>query len=272
MIASLTAAQAKVPTPAARPLATEQPAPTPAPPPNVDTLDFSKLDSPVKAALLPVNEPAVQLATVAGVIFAIMAGAQQGGGAAPLISIDLASKSGEKLMNVSYQIDMKNPEAPFTGSGTVDGQEYNDGLALSPDQKSAGLVGNVGANKTSLMFGLDQASQSLTLSGKLGDVDESIKFSPIMDAKQNPQGLHLEGNIGGEAYSADYTLDGGAEGVMSGDSAKMSVRGKLGNDDINKDYVLTAKQNPTGITLSINGTGTTAGVSQQVSVDMNLVG
>lgn len=261
---------------------TEQPpAPDPNPPlppvpdppePGPDVLDFSKLDTPVKAALLPANEPAVQVALVAGVLFAVMAGGMSG--AVPLITLDLASKSADKAMNVSYNFDLKDQESPLTASGSVADQDYSDKLAVDEGSQSASLVGNVGDNQTKLTLSADQNTGSLTVSGQMGDVAQSLTYTAIKGPKGNDdiRGLHTEGNIGGQAYTADLLFAEGAKKAAQGEEAKMTFRGKLGDADISKDYTLKAQQIPTGLNLIINGSGTTAGVPQDVSVNMNLVG
>jgi hypothetical protein len=238
-----------------------------------DSLDFAKIDSPLEAALLPATEPALQVSLAAGVMFAVMAGAF--GGAIPLVSIDFASKSADKLMNVRYDLDLKNESNPLTVSGDVDGQALTETFTLNEQTESAAFNGSIGNNPTSLTLALDQASEALRVSGKLGDIDADLKYTAIKgpNGDDDIQGLHTEGTLGGLAYSADTLFEGGAQALANGaEQGKMTVRGTLGQDAISKDYTVTAQQLPSGAEITFTGTGTTAGVQQEVSATLTIVG
>lgn len=258
------------------PARAEQPAPPapPAPAPQPDTLDFSKIDCPVKAALLPINEPALQLGLAAGVMFAVLAGAH--GGAIPLITLELASKSADKLTNVTYSLDLKDQQNPLSVSGDVDGQAVSDSFSLDEKSQTAKFSGAIGASKTELSLGLDEDTQALKVSGKLGDVDVNLSYSAIMDpnGKDGLRGLHTEGTLGGQAYSVDTRFDTQklTRGGSKDEPAKMTVRGKLGDADISKDYTISTNQMPSGAEIDVAGSGTTAGVPQEVNMKLTLVG
>ncbi|MBM3464779.1 MAG: hypothetical protein FJX76_21990 [Armatimonadetes bacterium] len=256
------------------PVRTEQPVPAvcPQPPqPPTDALDFSKIDSPLKAALLPVNEPALQIGLVAGIMFAVMSAP---GGAVPLVTVDMASKSADKLMNASYSLDLKDESNPLTVTGDVAGQPLSDSFTLDEATQSANFTGQIGNNPTSLTLGLELATESLLISGKLGDVEQNVRYSTIKgpNGDDNLRGIHAEGTIGGQEYKADTLFDAQALASGAQEEAQMTVRGSLGGLEISKDYTVTATQMPSGAEIAFKGTGSTAGVAQEVDVKLTLVG
>jgi hypothetical protein len=256
---------AAMPRPAAAPPAATSPPSQPA-----DTLDLSKIDCPTKAALLPALEPAVQLGVVAGIMFAVMSGAQSG--AVPLVSVDVGSKSADKLMTLHYDLDMKNGQCPLSGAGTIGGQDATASLSIGADNQGAILKDTIGGSSSELAIGVDQQGVRLTAQGRLGDVAVDLSFAPIQGSggKDDFKGFHVEGQLGGQAYVMDNQFD--PNRAMDGQQAHMTSRGKLGDQEIAKDYTITASQSKSGMEVDIAGSGTTAGIAQEVQVRMALVG
>lgn len=270
MISSQYALRPSVPNSVPRARSASAPTP-PAPKAPADTLDFKSVDTPVKAALLPTLEPSVQLGLAAGVLFTAMFSSQSPG-AVPLVNIDVAMKNADKLVSASYAMDFKNNETPIAVSGSVDGQQSATKVDIDPKNMRATLNESFGNVHSTLTLGADASGQALKASGKMGDVDVDLSFSPISGADKNDiKGFHAEGRLGKQPYSLDTSLD--VASVMKGSTAptEMTARGKLGDQAIAKDYVMTMQQNGAGIVLHLQGSGTTAGVPQNVDARIEII-
>jgi hypothetical protein len=253
----------------------------PAPPPNIpdppsDSVNFDTLDSPPAAANLPILEPAVQAAIVLAALSAAMS-------SHPSIAyVDANILTGTNALpapagttpnqaTVTYIIDPTNQNTPLREGGIV-GSRF-DSNALSMDPK-AGTAQFTGPNSpVNLTFSSSQSSTPcVNMDGSLGAVDAHIAFSALpqttLDGAQQI-GFHAEGTLGGQAYVSDTIIN--SDGSPN---ATMTVRGKLGDKVISKDYTMSADTDPNGgaQTLHAIGKGVNAGVPEQVDVRLRMAG
>lgn len=266
-ISSAVPTQARVPVRSAAPRA-DQPAPTPAPPP--DTLDLSKIDTPAKAALLPTLEPAVQLGVFTGLVMSLAGSAT---GAAMPVVMHVATKAADKSLNVTYTLDA-SAQSPLNASGDYAGLSTATTLTVDPMNLNATLNEALGSpdHVSKLTVGYDSKKNALTATGKLGDVDVDLTVGAVGEKLQNITGYHVAGTIGGQAYclNSSFEVAPNAKGDDVNLPAKICARGKLGDQDISKDYTLSANTDPSNPVVHISGSGTTAGIAQQVQVDISL--
>lgn len=273
-LVSIHSASAAAPQPAICP---KPPAGEPAPAPPTESVDLSNIDTAAKAATLPIMDAAVQLGVAAGITAAIMAG--MGGGSAPLISLDIASKTAGQESNINISMDAKNEESPITSSGSFAGQPVSGGIVIDEQAEKISWVGKIGENAEELHFaGLDENEQSLKLNVKFGSVEGDLKFSPIVgDAGPDDyKGYRLAGTLGGQEYQVDTILNIPEE-LKNGQppedgkiSTTMTSTGHVGGQEIKRDYTLDAVMTSSGIIVDVNGTGTTAGIPQELKATLTV--
>jgi hypothetical protein len=202
----------QIQTPALR---TSQPAPAPGPdplPPG-ETIDLSSLDTPYKAAQLPILEPSFQLALAGGLAASIFAA--MNGGPAPTVTAGMLAMLGpECLLETEYKIDI-NQATPITGSGNVHCKQHMDPISgsLTLGSESARWNGTIGGNAETLTFSLDDGqTPSLNMSGWMGTVPVALNFSLIGDQNQlgrGPEaweGYRVSGMVGGLPYETENRL------------------------------------------------------------------
>ncbi|MBI3928052.1 MAG: hypothetical protein HY319_21090 [Armatimonadetes bacterium] len=245
----------------------------PAPP--SDSVDFSKIDTPAKAAALPALDPAVQLGLAAGVAAMIMSA--MGGGGMPLVTLDVLSKTGGIESSANYTLDGKNEANPVSVSGDFAGQALSGGLVINEQEEKIGWVGQIGSSPEEIQFaGMDEEKQTVNLSCKFGDIQGNLSFSPL-PAQEGPveyAGYKIEGDLGGTPYSTETTwkLPDMQEPPQDGRlEASFSTVGKLGDADIRKDYQLVAQMTGSGVVVDVNGSGNVAGIPQEVQATLTLI-
>jgi hypothetical protein len=268
---SIHALRAEAPAPAPPPA----PAPAPLPPEPADSVNFDTIDTPVKAALLPVLDP--------GVLSAIVIGAVIGGGSAAgvlvtadiLTGTDAVRPDGATIANgvrSSFQINTKDTATPITEGGLL-GDRFDAG-SLTVDQATKTATWRQ-AGDIELVFTPDAAANGkVKVDGHLGTVEAHLAIAQIEESLPgNSLGIRAEGTLGGEAYNVDTTLtiaSMGRNGEGASASASMSARGKLGSDDIAKDYTLSAEQNGQGASMTVHGTGKVGAVPIQIDVEAHI--
>lgn len=256
------------PAAATRPTA-PQAAPAQAAP--TESVDLSMIDTPAKAAALPILDASVQLGLAAGIAAAVMAG--MGGGSAPLISLDIATKTAGQESSMQIVIDPKNETDPVTSTGTFAGQPVSGGLKMDPANEQVSWIGKIGNNAEELHFaGLDQDAQSLKLNVKLGSIEGTVNFSPLKgDAGPDDyQGYRIQGELGGQPYQVDTIIDipeslkrkePPADGRVE---TTMTSKGFLGSETIQKDYQIVGQMTSGGVVVEVTGAGTAAGIPQEI--------
>lgn len=254
--------------------ATPQPPASPAPP--ADQADISRIDTAAKAAALPIMDPAVQLGLAAGVA-AIIYSAMAGGGV-PLITLDVLDKAGSKHVHANYTLDAKDQQSPIKVSGDLSGEPVSGGLKVDEEAEKVSWQGQLGQNAEELHFAADPENEALRVECKFGEVEGSLEFTPIRGQRGDDdfKGYRVEGTLGGQPYFVDTTFElpedlqrKAAEGERL--EAKMHASGKLGDLDISKDYTIVGQQTGSGLTIEVNGSGTTAGIPQEVSVNLAII-
>ncbi len=257
----------------------EQPAPPapPAPQPPPDQVDFSVIDTPAKAAACPSLDPAVQLGLGAGIAAVIMAG--MGGGAVPLITLDVQTKTAGQEGNLSFALDMQNQESPVSVSGDFAGQAVSGGLVVNQETQEIGWNGTIGGNEEKISFlGMNQQAMTAQVGVQLGSVAGQLELSPLMDESgQQPTGYHVTGDLGGEAYDVTTTWKlpegfgkDGQEPPQKLEATVSSV-GTLGGQEIRKEYKVEAQMTGGGLMVNVNGGGMVAGIAQEVNGTLAIV-
>ena len=240
-----------------------------------DTLDFSKINTPEKAALLPAYEPALQLGLaggIAGAFFeALISGFGGGGQAVAPVIVNLMTRTAGKTMQTTYTINLSDRANPVSGKGSVDTYAFTDATTQSgANDKQASSQGSIGPNATLAQFEYDDKGHALHVHRQDGDIKSDLDITLIhsTDGKGAIQGVHEQGNIGGQAYTMDISSKDVPANLKDATSCHISAVGKLGNADIVKDYNVTAptpySSGNKQIVVNIHGTGTVAGIPQEI--------
>lgn len=236
----------------------------PAPPTPPDVIDFGHIDKPEVAAVLPVLEPAVQVAVAAGVILASVAGSQ--GGAVPHFVVRFFNQVNGQEMHGLVHGDLSKPQHPLSGGGVYNGYFVASDLKVDAQKQSAAFHELIGGNENPVDLALNADGQKLHVNGKMGTVDVDLHFSSATPSKKDGSAsIHAEGKLGGQDYVLDTTIESDASG-----KSKMVSRGKLGEAAISKDYEIVSKQDGGNVRMSIKGSGTIAGRPESVQVDLGV--
>ena len=259
---------------------TAAPAPQPAAAAEpTDTLDFSRIDTPEKAALLPAYEPALQLGLGGGIAGAFLeaafAGFGGGGQAVAPVIVNVMTHAAGHTMQATYTINLSDKKIPVTGTGSVGTYAFTDAIAQPPDNATqTSSRGSIGPNATLAQFGYDEKDKALHVHRQDGDVKSDLAFTliPPPEGKLGFQGVHEEGNIGGQAYIMDIRSSDLPTDLKDANTCHVSAIGKLGNANIIKNYtVSTPTPYSSGnkhIIVNIHGTGTVAGIPQEIDADV----
>jgi hypothetical protein len=228
------------PQPAPAPAPEPQPEPAPAPAPTAD-IDFSNVDTPQKAALLPSLNGAAFLLT----LNAISNAAQFGAGLTSSLQMTLGQATNADL---SYSLNADPNAFGLNGSGTIGGNAFSENWAFN-DQ---GLLisGSVGNAQEALT--VSQQDDGLHLDGTIG----SVEVHEIVNNSADGNGVVFGGTIGDQALNQTLTV-----GQDESGNSTIQARGTLGDAEINYDE--TVGQNDTG--LSVTGQGSVAGNALQIN-------
>lgn len=263
--------------------APSNPAPPAQPAPPSETVDLSNIDCPIKAAQLPILEPSFQLGLAGAIAFAIMSG-MSGGGGVPLVTIDTNNQfgNGNDITN-SYTFDLKDQANPLSVNGFANSAPISGGVVIDQASQSLQYAGTVGNSPENLTFSLDESNPSapgLNIKGQFGSIDANVTLSLLgnIESMQSPedfQGWQVNGTIGGQAYHVEnrLSINQNAEPGQDGSIAlgSFSSRGSLGENEISKDYTVTAQMTGSGITATATGSGVNAGVQSNVSTTVSLI-
>ncbi len=263
--------------------APSNPAPPAQPAPPAESVDLNNIDCPIKAAQLPILEPSFQLGLAGAIAFAVMSG-MSGGGAIPIVMIDTNNKfgAGNDITN-SYTFDLKDQANPVTANGFANSAPISGGVVLDEANQSVQWNGTVGNSAETLTFGLDQtdpANPGLSIKGQFGSIDANLTLSLLgniqsMSGPEDFQGWQVNGTVGGQAYHVEnrVTINAEAQPDESGSIAlgSFTSRGNLGENEISKDYNVTAQMTGSGITATATGTGLNAGENSNVSTTVTLI-
>jgi hypothetical protein len=245
---NLTSVAAFRPTMALRPaparIAKNDPTPAPAPAPTpapTNDIDFSNIDTPQKAALLPALNAAAFLLN----LNALSSAAQGGMALTSALTMTLGQNT---QLSVNYQ--MADPTAPaLAGTGTAGSAPFTETWALDPTQGLT-ISGNVGGSAEKLA--LTQADDGSThIDGTIGGF---AVHETVTAAADGSNGLVFDGTIGDQKLHQALNVNQPANG--SNGPTTISVNGTLGNDAITIDEQVTS-QSQTG--LSLSGKGSIAG-------------
>lgn len=252
--------------PAEQPVLTQEP--TPCPP--QDGVNFTQIDNAATAAQLPIFDPAVIGNVIAGAVICAM------GGGSMAAHVNATILTGSKpdqgagadvgQAHVTYLIDPSTPEHMVSEGGYIGGMFAAGNLTIVEDAKTARFAGS----HEDLTFSVDEENQKLHIDGTLGQVETHLTVGELAGTRSDESaGVHTEGTIGGEAYTADILLQATEqnEDEMKG---KMTVHGQLGSSEVCKEYDITVVNKNDTLTIDTVGGGNNGGVQQNVTVHTDL--
>jgi hypothetical protein len=264
----------------------ETPQPAVCPRPMSDSIDLSSIDTPQKAAQLPILDPGFQLGLAGGIAATIMAA--MGGGTAPVMELNYQSKSGANETNLNYAADVNAQQtgaSPLTVSGTHNGQPVSGGLVLDEAAQALTWTAQFGSSQEAYSFGPGGTQQvpELVLQGKLGNVDANLSFSVLGDV-QNPnpetiQGYKVSGTLGGEAYESTTLFQINPETFamqqppapgQNVNVGTVSTTGHLGQLPIDRQYSIDAQMTDSSIVATATGGGVNAGINSQSTTTLKV--
>lgn len=218
------------------------PAPTPAPGPTDPTpdIDFTNVDTPEKASLLPALNATSLLITVQA-----LSDAGQGGLA---LTSALQMTLGQSTQaNVNYQ--MSDPSTlSMSGTGTYGNAQFSENWAINPNDGSLSITGNVGNSQQALkMTGADDGTH---IDGTIGSMDVHEVITTQGDGDDAK--LVWDGTVGGKTIHQELSIKPDAN-----QNPVVHVEGKLGDAGISTDATATSSADQN--TLNLNGQGTIAG-------------
>lgn len=219
-------------------------------------LDFSRVDDPMEAALLPLMDPGLQWSLAAGLLHL----ANDGG--APLLSVFYSARANGVPMQMQYRVDIKGTQA-LVGRGQLSGQKVRESASLQDGRIR--LRGRVGGRNENLI--VSAADDKVQIDGHLGGVGTHLQMWHLPYLSDAVEGIHVQGTLGGQPYELDAVLFDCGEPSRSA----LHVRGKLGDAPIARDYDITTRLAAEGAQLVFHGQGNTGGIQQQIDITMTVV-
>jgi hypothetical protein len=236
---------------------TPAPTPTPAPPAAPD-IDFSKIDTPEKAALTPALNPAIIVAAAA--TFA----ASMGGNGAMATAVQLAMGSSTTgSLNYTVFADQATQSVGLKGAGMLGDQPFAETWTLNtqnqdPSQPILNITGTIGNNAENLAVSVDQQAQVIKIDGNVGDVDvhHNITF------RQGPNGdnptVIVGGTMGGVALYEELAA---VVDQSNPNQAGLNITGTLGDKNISNSLQAQVQNpnDPKSMAVNFNASGNIAG-------------
>lgn len=241
-----------------------------------DAVDFTTIDTPLKAAALPAMDPALQLGLAAGALAVMLGGL--GGGSVPLVTLEVMHRTNGVESRASYEMSDQDEANPVRVSGQFAGQPLSGGLTLDMDSEQIAWVGSIGENAEEIRVeGLDEENQTVQVSCRFGSVEGRLAVSPLMgeEGPDDYRGFLVEGDLGGAAYRAEttWTLPDFNEPPADGRfQATLSTRGSVGDQAISKDYQVEARPHGRGGIVTVDGSGQVGEVAQELKATLTVIG
>ncbi len=242
-----------------------------------DSVHVAAPEAVAKAALSPLLEPAVQFALVTGFM---LAAANAQGSAVPLVTVDAALKAMGNASSTTYTIDLKNDAKPVATDAY--GEKANGELTAA----ARGPMTFSSPDGTKLTLSENQKTKAIHLDGTLAGLDAHLTLASNPPAVKDDdlQGFHMEGTIGGQAYTLDSTFnidqatkqkpsegDDKSDELPPPETGTFHARGSAAGQPIQKDYKFSESQEPYGARIALAGTGHVAGVQQDAQVVLTMV-
>lgn len=222
-----------------RPAVSRPPAPSVKDDPPADP-DFSTIDTPEKAAMLPSINPTTFLINAQGLTDAMQKSLA--------LTTTLAMNIGQSTA-VSLNYPVADPNNPtMAGTGTIGSTNVTETWTKDPIEGTVTIAGTVGNSQENLS--LTAGDDGTHMDGTIGTVDvHQIIYST--GAGSNAR-LVWHGTIGGKSNHQEMSITDNVDGTQS-----LHVEGRLGDGGIVTDAKLTqsADQN----TVNLTGQGNIAG-------------
>lgn len=239
------------------PAPTPAPAPVPDPPPPPVDVDFSVMDTPEKAVMLPILNPAA-LATLLG-------GAMVAGSDTPSKPVDVNFTFGASTPGkVTYQIIADNKNPSLVAKGQLGGADFNEKWMLEGQDASSyrlHVMGNIGAYAEDITVTPDQKQNVFHVDGKIADMELHQNISKG-GTDQNPYVI-ADGTLGGVALHQEIRPT-----AQDPNNVSVNVTGNLGDKPIQSS--VSASPDTSAKTLVIQGQGNIAGTDFTVGTSVAL--
>ncbi|GMU57998.1 MAG: hypothetical protein AMXMBFR33_71440 [Candidatus Xenobia bacterium] len=237
--------------PAPEPPAPEPPAPEPPTP--EPGIDFSRIDCPNKALLLPTLNPAAVATVVTGLIASSMTGAPA--------SAALALTFNDTAGSLSYSFNPNDPNALVTATGTLGEAAYTENWAVNTETGAITVTGTIGESTQELTFSECEEQNAMFINGRVGDLAVSQKLFLVesQSGDESRSRLVVDGAIGGRSYHQELSLLGESEG-----GSAIGTSGYLAGSDLNQ-VILTSSTETGANTLAA---GDVAGVEVTLNADL----
>lgn len=204
-------------------------------------IDFSKIDTPEKAALLPVLNPAA-LVTVA---FGVMRGMLHNNLYAPIpLQLSMGTST---FGNVTYQ-PASSPDS-LSAQGQLGGAAFQETWTRDDNAHVIRVCGQIGASKEDLTIA--QMDKGGAVSGKIGDID--VAQALTFGTKEDEPLVMADGALGTVRFHQEVVR------LDSSDIRQtvVGVKGMLGDKPIQTEVRATATRK----SLDVHAEGTIAGTT-----------
>lgn len=215
--------------------------PSPAPPPDID---FSTIDTPQKAALLPNVGFAAFVMNQNSLLAALQNGLDM------KASVQM-TVGGSTPMNLNYQYT--NSKLQMQAQGTFGNVPVTETWTVDPEQLTMTITGTIGNTPENLVYAIKQGDATYHLDGNVGDI-------PVHEALDVPADTEMTctGTLGDQPLNQTLTiLNAGTQ-----KPATLHVEGTLGTAPILSDETVTSTAN---LQLNLTGQGNIAGTPMQIS-------
>lgn len=239
----------------------EPPAPQPPPqepPPQPDPepgIDFSKIDCPYTAALLPTLNPASLATVFTGLIASSMTGAPA------FAALALTFNNTQGALN--YSFDPNDPNALVKGTGTLGEAAYTETWSVNQETGAIVVSGSIGESSQELTLTENPEDGSMLISGHVGELAVSTRIFTVNSEKgdDSRSRLIVDGTLGGRPYHQEISLAGESE-----QGSALVASGYLNGSDLNQTVLMSG----TDSGQSTLATGDIGGVAFTLNANLAL--
>jgi hypothetical protein len=230
------------------------PAPAPAPePPSCCDIDFSKIDTPEKAALLPALNPTAIVAVAAGIAASMSANST-----APVAVAFMLGANTPANLTCTLAPGGQIPSLDVTGK--LGAADFHESWKVDEQAQALHIDGQIGESAEQLTVTADPRAQIAHVDGKIGDVEVHQTLSLVGDGDN--RFLRADGSLGAVAFRQEIRPD-----MSDPKNPKLEVTGMLGDKPIQSTISASQVDNQT---MAIHGEGTIAG--NAIKVDSQVQG
>lgn len=230
--------------PTPRPTTSCVPRVTSAPPQAAsEPVDFSSIDTPEKAVLMPILNPAILSATLAGIFLSTMTN----GPVSAALSLAFNDTRGE----LQYTCTGEGASA----TGQIGGLEYRESWTLDREKRQMLVEASLGETRMQMTItpGSQNAAQAR---GQIGD----LKLIQVIGGKSDMSSVSANGRLGGQTLGVNL-----AAREEERDTYLLSVNGAVGQAPLSQEIKLSQA----GEGFAIEASGAMAGTDFRLSGSLN---